>query len=81
MAEFDLGLARCYAKERAKGALDEYASYGRIYKINIFDATTEIGKNFDELWNMYVKIGRCTTEEINKYLERIAELKAAVSEL
>ena len=82
MANFDLGLARCYAKERAKGALDEYASYGRIYKINIFDATTEIGKNFEELWNMHTYIDECKTEdEINKYLERIAELKAAVSEL
>ena len=29
------------AKERAEGAMDEYASYGRIYKINIFDATME----------------------------------------
>ena len=70
------------AKERAEGAMDEYASYGRIYKINIFDATTEIGKNFEELWNMHTYIDECETEEeINKYLERIAELKAAVSEL
>ena len=42
---------------------------------------SEIGKNFNELWNMHTYIGKCTTEEeINKYLERIAELKAAVSE-
>lgn len=81
MANFDLGLARCRAKELAGGALDEYASYGRIHKVNVFDDTTEIGKNFDELWNMKVGIDKCTTEaEINKYLERIAELEAAVIE-
>ncbi len=57
----------------------EYASYGRIHKVNIFDTNTELGKNHEELWNMSVKIGRCTTEEeINKYLERISELRAAV---
>ena len=81
MANFDLGLERCRAKERAEGAMADYASYCRFHKINVFDTSTEIGKNHEELWNMSIKIGRCTTEEeINKYLERIAELKAAVSE-
>ena len=57
----------------------DYASYCRFHKINVFDTSTEIGKNHEELWNMSVKIGRCTTEEeINKYLERISELRAAV---
>ena len=69
------------AKERAEGALDEYVIYGRFHKVNIFDDTTEIGKNSDELWNMHTYIGKCTTEEeINKYLEKIAELEAAVIE-
>ncbi len=59
----------------------DYASYCRFHKINVFDTTTEIGKNHEELWNMSVKIGRCTTEEeINKYLERISELRAALLE-
>ena len=79
MAEFDLGLAKCRAKELAEGAMADYASYCRFHKINVFDTSTEIGKNHEELWNMSVKIGRCTTEEeINKYLERISELRAAV---
>lgn len=82
MANFDLGLARCYAKERARGAIADYVTYGRFHKIELSDETTEIGKNFNELWNMKVDIDKCETEEeINKYLERIAELKAAVSEL
>ena len=82
MANFDLGLAKCYAKERTEGAIADYVIYGRFHKIDLSDETTEIGKNFDELWNMHTFIGKCTTEEeINKYLERIAELKAAVSEL
>lgn len=81
MANFDLGLARCRAKELAEGALADYASYGRIHKVNIFDDTTEIGKNFDELWNMHIDIDKCETEEeINKYLERIAALNAVVNE-
>ena len=70
MANFDLGLAKCYAKERAEGAVAAYSTYGRARKVNIFDDSTEIGKNFIELWHMSVKIGKCTTEEeINKYLE------------
>jgi len=81
MANFDLGLAKCNAKERAEGAIADYVTYGRFHKIELSDDTTEIGKNFIELWHMSVKIGKCTTEEeINKYLERIAELKAAVME-
>ena len=79
MANFDLGLARCYAKERAEGAMADYASYCRFHKINVFDTSTEIGKNHEELWNMHIDIDKCETEEeINKYLERIAELKAVV---
>ena len=81
MAEFDLGLERCRAKERAGGALDDYVIYGRFHNIDLFDDTTEIGKNFEELWNMKIGIDECITEaEINKYLERIAELEAAVME-
>lgn len=81
MANFDLGLERCRAKERANGAMAEYASYGRIHKVNIFDTNTELGKNHEELWNMKDKIGKCQTEEeLNKCLERIAGLKAAVIE-
>lgn len=47
MANFDLGLAKCYAKERAEGALADYASYCRFHKINVFDTSTEIGKNHE----------------------------------
>ena len=69
------------AKERAKGAIADYVIYGRFHKIELSDETTEIGKNFNELWNMKVDIDKCETEEeINKYLERIAELRAAVIE-
>jgi len=82
MANFDLGLERCRAKERARGAIADYVIYGRFHKIELSDETTEIGKNFDELWNMKVDIDKCETEEeLNKCLERIAKLKAAVSEL
>ena len=81
MANFDLGLARCYAKERAKGAIADYVIYGRFHNIELSNDTTEIGKNFDELWNMHTYIDECETEEeINKYLERIAELETAVME-
>ncbi len=82
MANYDLGLAKCYAKERAEGAIAEYVSYGKLHYVDIFDETTEIGKNFYELWNMDTDINKCTTEEeINKYLERIAELKADLAAL
>ncbi len=81
MANFDLGLERCRAKLRAEGALDEYASYGRFHKVNIFDTSTELGRNHEELWNMKDKIGKCQTEEeLNKCLERIAALRAVVNE-
>ena len=73
MANFDLGSAKCRAKERANGAIADYVIYGRFHKIELSDDTTEIGKNFNELWNMSVKIGKCTTEEeLNKCLERIS---------
>ena len=82
MANFDLGLAKCRTRELAEGAAAAYATYGRAHKVNIFDDTTEIGKNFEELWNMKIGIDECITEaELNKYLERIAELEAAISEL
>ena len=69
------------AKERAEGALDEYEIYGRFHKVNIFDDSTEIGKNFEELWNMHTYIDECETEEeINKYLERIAVLESLLLE-
>ena len=82
MANFNLGLAKSGAKGRIEEAIAEYATYRRLYYVDIFDETTEIGKNFYELWNMDTDIDKCTTEEeINKYLERIAELKADLADL
>ena len=79
METFDLGLAKCRARERAEGAGGDYWEFFKANAIDWKDKTNPLVANAFELWHMREKIDKCETEDdINAVLERIAELRQLV---
>ncbi|MEE3404805.1 MAG: helix-turn-helix domain-containing protein [Acutalibacteraceae bacterium] len=76
MGAFDLGLAKCRAREFAEGVHGAYWSYMKANGIDWKDDTNQYVINADELWNMARRIDKCKTEDdINAVLDRITELR------
>ncbi|MBP0973366.1 MAG: hypothetical protein J5851_05600 [Oscillospiraceae bacterium] len=79
MENFDLGLAKCRARDFAEGVHGEYWEYFKANGIDWKDETDPLVANASELWNMARKIDKCETEDdINAVLERIKELRKLV---
>lgn len=79
MGAFDLGLAKCRAREFAEGVHAEYLRYLRKNSIDWNDESNPYVQNSDELWEMNTKIDKCKTEDdINAVLDRITVLRAMV---
>ena len=79
MGAFDLGLAKCRAREFAEGVHAEYLRYLRKNSIDWDDESNPYVQNSDELWEMNTKIDKCKTEDdINAVLDRITVLRAMV---
>ena len=79
MGNFDLGLAKCRAREFAEGVHAEYLRYLKKNSIDRNDESNPYVQNSDELWEMNTIIDKCKTEDdFNAVFDRIAELRALV---
>ncbi len=79
MGAFDLGLAKCRAREHAEGAQADYLVYFRKNNIDWNDESNPYAQNFNELWDMNPRIDKCRTEDdINAVLDRIIALRDLV---